>query len=64
MITGADDECVSLKEAGRILHVCVRTLRREIQRGRLIAFRVGRTLRIRMSELQRYIERHTTRIHA
>ena len=52
-----EDLCVSLKEAGRILHVCVRTVRREIERGRLVAFRVGRSLRIRMSELRRYMER-------
>ena len=50
-------ECVSLREASRILRVCIRTVRREIDRGRLSAFRVGRNLRIRTSELQRYMER-------
>src|SRR6266700_4739369 len=42
-----DPECVSLREASRGLGVCVRTVRREIERGRLAAFRVGRSLRIR-----------------
>ena len=51
-------QSVSLRGAAAILHVCVRTVRREIGRGRLIAFRVGRSLRIRMSELRRYMERY------
>jgi excisionase family DNA binding protein len=53
-----------LREAARILSVCARTVGREIERGQLTGFRVGRNVRIRMSELQRYIERHTTGIHA
>lgn len=53
-----DDRCVSLREAGRILGVCVRTVRREIDRGKLLAIRVGRSLRIRVSELQRYMRSH------
>ena len=55
--TDAADECVSLSRAARILGVCVRTVRREIQRRELPAFRVGRSLRIKMSELRRYMER-------
>jgi excisionase family DNA binding protein len=51
-----ESECVSLLRAARILGVCVRTVRREIDRGRLSAFRVGRNLRIRISELRRYME--------
>jgi excisionase family DNA binding protein len=50
------EECVSLARAATILGVCVRTVRREIDRRRLAAFRVGRSLRIRMSELLRYME--------
>jgi excisionase family DNA binding protein len=57
-----EDGCVSLKEAGRILGVCVRTVRREIERGRLAAIRVGRTLRIRISELRRYMQSHLVAI--
>ena len=54
---GGVDECVSLSRAAEILGVCVRTVRREIDRRRLAAFRVGRNLRIKMSELRRYMER-------
>jgi excisionase family DNA binding protein len=53
--TGSEEQCVSLKEAGRILGVCVRTVRREIDRRKLAAFRVGRNLRIKVSELRRYM---------
>ncbi len=53
---GGVDECVSLSRAAKILGVCVRTVRREIDRRRLAAFRVGRNLRIKMSALRRYIE--------
>ena len=53
-----EPECVSLSRAAKILGVCVRTVRREIERGRLAAFRVGRSLRIRMSELRRYMQSH------
>jgi excisionase family DNA binding protein len=56
-------ECVSLSRAAKILGVCVRTVRREIERRKLIAFRVGRSLRIRMSELRRYMEEQTTGLH-
>jgi excisionase family DNA binding protein len=59
-----DNRALTLREAAEILCVCVRTVRREIERGALVAFRVGRSLRIRMSELQRYIEQHTIGIHA
>lgn len=51
-----ESECVSLSRAAKILGVCVRTVRREVDRGRLRAFRVGRNLRIRLSELRRYME--------
>jgi excisionase family DNA binding protein len=61
---GGVDECVSLSRAAKILGVCVRTVRREIERRKLIAFRVGgRSLRIRMSELRRYMEEQTMGLH-
>jgi excisionase family DNA binding protein len=60
---GGVDECVSLSRAAEILDVCVRTVRREIERRKLIAFRVGRSLRIRMSELRRYMEEQTMGVH-
>jgi excisionase family DNA binding protein len=54
--TDAADESVSLSRAVKILGVCVRTVRREIDRRRLAAFRVGRNLRIKMRELRRYLQ--------
>ena len=60
---GGVDECVSLSRAAEILDVCVRTVRREIDRGKLLAIRVGRSLRIRMSELRRYMEQQTIGVH-
>jgi excisionase family DNA binding protein len=53
------ERCLDLREAGRFLGLCTRTVIREIQRGRLRAFRAGRTWRIQMSELRRYIEAGT-----
>ena len=57
-----EDWCVSLKEAARILGVCVRTVRREIERGKIGAIRVGRNLRIKMSELRRYMEQELAHV--
>ena len=54
--TEIEERCVSLRQAAGILGVCVRTVRREIDRGKLLAIRVGRSVRIRMSELRRYME--------
>jgi excisionase family DNA binding protein len=59
----AESECVSLSRAAKILGVCARTVRREIERRKLVAFRVGRSLRIRMSELRRYMEAQTMGLH-
>jgi excisionase family DNA binding protein len=59
-----ESECVSLSRAAKILGVCVRTVRREIDRRKLIAFRVGRSLRIPMSELRRYMEQQTIGVAA
>ena len=51
-----ESECVSLSRAAKILGVCVRTVRREIDRNRLRAFRAGRLWKIQMTELRRYME--------
>jgi excisionase family DNA binding protein len=59
-----EPEFVSIREAGRRLGVCARTIRREIERGRLKAIRVGRSLRIRISELSRYMENQTIGVPA
>ncbi len=55
------DACVSLAQVAQCLGVCQRTVRREIDRGRLAAFRVGRSVRIRMGELRRYMESEMVR---
>jgi DNA binding domain, excisionase family len=52
-----EEGSVSLQGAARRLSACDRTVRREIARGRLRAFRVGRHWRIRVSELRQYMER-------
>jgi hypothetical protein len=44
---GNVDQSVSLLRAAKILGVCVRTVRREIDPGQLAVFRVGRNLRSR-----------------
>ena len=46
---------MSLQEAAKSLCVCVKTLRREIQRGKLCAIRVGSRIRIPTAELHRYV---------
>ena len=51
-----EDRCVGLAEASKRFDVCVRTLTREIQRGRLRAFRVGRKWKIQLRELRRYMD--------
>lgn len=51
-----EERCLDVVEVSRILGVCVRTVIREIQRGRLRAFRVGRKWKIQLSELRRYME--------
>ena len=58
----SEERCVSLREASRLLGVCVRTVRREIERRQLIAFRVGRSLRIKASELRRYTSGERVRV--
>ena len=53
------ERCLDLQETGRFLGLCTRTIIREIQRGKLRAFRAGRKWRIQMSELRRYMEAGT-----
>lgn len=50
-----ESRCVSLKAAATILGVCVRTVMREIQRGKLKAFRAGRQWRVRLGDLRDYM---------
>ncbi|XHR28230.1 MAG: helix-turn-helix transcriptional regulator [Chthoniobacteraceae bacterium] len=52
----SNEQLISLAEAGRILKVCVRTVRREIQRGKLPPIKkVGRACRLPLSGVQQYI---------
>jgi excisionase family DNA binding protein len=51
-----ESRCVSLKGAATILGVCVRTVLREIQRGKLKAFRAGRQWRVRLADLRDYMQ--------
>ncbi|HEY3318907.1 MAG TPA: excisionase family DNA-binding protein [Planctomycetota bacterium] len=55
----AEDErrCLCLEEAAKDVGVCRKTLKREIEAGRLRAFRVGRQYRIRSAELEAYMKR-------
>ena len=55
--TLADLHCLSITEASRWLGVSIRTVRREIERGRLKAIRVGRAIRISVGELRAYVQR-------
>lgn len=48
---------VSLQDAADLIGVHVNTIRREINRGNLAAVRIGRVLRVRMTELNAYLKR-------
>lgn len=48
---------VDLAQAGAMLGVCTATIRREIDRGRLRAVRIGRVYRVRVAELHAYLKR-------
>ena len=48
---------VDLREAGDMMSVCAKTVKREIKRGRLRGLRVGRVWRVRKAEIKAYLER-------
>jgi excisionase family DNA binding protein len=54
---GLSQLAVDLAEAARLIGVSAKTMRREIDRGRLRAFKVGRLVRVRTAELQAYLKR-------
>lgn len=56
--TGLDDAptVLTVQEAAWVARVCPRTIRAEIDSGRLRARRLGRTIRILKTELSEYLE--------
>jgi excisionase family DNA binding protein len=46
---------ISLAQASAIVNVCPRTLRRAIAAGSLVAYRLGRRIRIELAELHRWV---------
>ena len=51
------DTILNLEEVAKMLKVSERTVQREVTAGKLKAFRVGRSLRFRLKEVEKYIER-------
>lgn len=57
----SDDALLRVKETAAILKVCVRTVRRMIQGEKhepLPVVRMGRSIRVRKADLDRYIAAH------
>lgn len=54
---------VDVKEAARMLGICTKTLRREVNRGELAAVRIGKAVRIRVAELHAYLKRKEKKAH-
>lgn len=52
----ASARAVTIEEAAAMLSVCDRTIRREIDRGRLRASRIGRAIRIRVADIEAYLK--------
>ena len=55
------DEVLNLEEVSKYLKTSKRTVQREVESGKLKAFRVGKSLRFKKDEVEEYIERQ--RIH-
>lgn len=53
-MTAPQPGCYPLVDVARVLHVSLDTVRREIRRGKLTAFRVGRVWRVDVREVVRY----------
>jgi len=47
---------VDLREAAAMIGVCERTVKREIQRGKLRGLKVGRVWRVRVAAIEEYLE--------
>lgn len=59
-MSNEEEKLLSPKEAGKYLEVNPMTIRRFIQQGILPGFKIGRNVRVKLSDLQNYIE--TTKI--
>lgn len=53
-----NEEFYTVEEIAELLKVHDRTVRREIQRGKLKKVMIGTNLRIRRSDLEEYLERN------
>jgi excisionase family DNA binding protein len=53
---------VKLPEAGAMVGVSAATIRREIDRGNLRGFRIGRQWRVRVNELHAYLQRQERKL--
>ena len=56
------DEYLTTKQIARILKVHVITIRRWIQSGKLIAYKIGKELRIKKSDLDSFINKSKVKI--
>jgi excisionase family DNA binding protein len=54
---------VDVSVASKMLGVCSKTLRREINRGELASVRIGKAVRIRVVELHAYLKRKERKVH-
>lgn len=54
---GAPLEALTVAEVAALWHVNARTVRREVERGRLHAVRIGRAMRITRDAIHEYMER-------
>lgn len=58
-ISGTEElQSVDALRAAALLHIGLRTVRREISGGKLASYRVGRCVRIRLADLRAYQERN------
>ncbi len=53
---------VDLREAGAMMDVCAMTVKREIERGRLRGLKIGRVWRVRVAEIEAYMERQERQV--
>jgi len=53
---------VDLKTAGEMMAVCGETVKREILRGKLRGLKIGRVWRVRVSEIEAYMERQERQV--